>query len=55
MTETMYEMCECGHFGGHSPNNVHEPNFSQGHGACIRCNCKQFTWVGYCDSNGKIQ
>ena len=47
-----YEMCSCGHFGGHSPKaelNSHEPNFEEGHGRCNSCQCDQFTWVGFCD------
>jgi hypothetical protein len=45
------EMCECGHLGGFSLDNVnsHVPNFQKGHGKCIECDCKQFTWVGFVD------
>ena len=49
-----YEMCSCGHFGGSSPNNVHDDRFQQGHGKCNDCKCVQFTWVGWCDQNGEI-
>ena len=47
-------MCSCGHFGGSSPNNVHDDRFQQGHGKCNDCECVQFTWVGWCDQNGEI-
>ena len=53
-----YEMCSCGHFGGHSPKaelNSHEPNFEEGHGRCNSCQCDQFTWVGFCDVDGNIK
>ena len=49
-----YEMCNCGHFGGNSPNEQHQPRFQKGHGACKKCDCQQFTWTGFCDKNGKI-
>ena len=57
MSETMYEMCKCGHKGGHSPyNNEHMDRFQQGHGYCkyVNCECTQFTWVGFCDSEGRL-
>ena len=57
MSETMYEMCKCGHKGGHSPyNNEHMDRFQQGHGYCkyVNCECNQFTWVGFCDSEGRL-
>ena len=53
-----YEMCSCGHFGGHSPNsglNSHDPNFEEGHGKCKSCQCAQFTWVGFCDQDGNLK
>lgn len=52
-----YEMCDCGHFGGHSPSthNGHQPHFQEGHGGCNNCECKQFTWVGFCNSQGKLE
>ena len=49
----MYEMCDCGHFGGESPNSMHIDRFQNGHGACRECKCSQFTWVGFCDAYGK--
>lgn len=53
-----YEMCSCGHFGGFSPDshNGHEAHFSKGHGRCTHygCDCNQFTWVAFCDSEGKF-
>tara|TARA_B100000949_G_scaffold202524_1_gene191066 strand:+ start:126 stop:338 length:213 start_codon:yes stop_codon:yes gene_type:complete len=48
----MYELCECKHFGGMSPNSSHVDRFQAGHGACTECDCKQFTWVKFCNSNG---
>jgi len=51
---TEYEMCECGHFGGHSPREQHLPRFQKGHGSCTHCDCMQFTWVGFCDEKGNI-
>ena len=49
----MYELCDCGHFGGMSPNGLHESTFQKGHGQCNDCECKQFTWTKFCDANGK--
>jgi len=51
-TNRLFEMCDCGHFGGESPNNVHATQFQNGHGACSDCECKQFTWTCFCDENG---
>ena len=51
-TNRLFEMCDCGHFGGESPNNVHDDQFQHGHGACSDCDCKQFTWTCFCDENG---
>ena len=49
-----YEMCKCGHMGGNSPNkNTHVDRFQIGHGRCLACECSQFTWVRFCDSEGK--
>ena len=48
----MYEMCNCGHFGGMSPNSMHKQRYQEGHGACRECECSQFTWVGFCDAYG---
>ena len=48
----MYELCDCGHFGGESPNNVHSDRFQHGHGGCSDCDCKQFTWKYFCDEQG---
>ena len=50
-------MCECGHFGGNSLHavNSHKANFEKGHGECIDCDCKQFTWVGFCDKHGNVK
>ena len=52
--EYTHEMCSCGHFGGHSPDEQHESRFQKGHGQCKECSCKQFTWVGFCNSKGII-
>jgi len=52
--ETKYELCNCGHFGGHSPLEQHMPNFEKGHGSCKECNCEQFTWIGFCDEKGNL-
>ena len=49
----MYELCDCGHFGGASPNSLHQNTFQDGHGQCNECNCKQFTWTKFCDAYGK--
>jgi hypothetical protein len=49
----MYEMCDCGHFGGESPNSMHLDDLHHGHGACRECKCPQFNWVGFCDAYGK--
>jgi hypothetical protein len=34
------EQCSCGH-----KRSQHEDRFSLGHGYCLDCNCKQFTWT----------
>jgi hypothetical protein len=51
-----YEMCNCGHFGGVSPDshNGHDTRFQKGHGKCKNCECNQFTWIGFVNSKGKI-
>ena len=51
-----WEMCECHHLGGQSPDGVteHIDHIQLGHGSCTKCNCAQFTWVGFCDRDGKI-
>ena len=48
------ELCECGHLGGSSLGtfNSHKPRFERGHGECIECDCKQFTWVKFVDQDG---
>jgi hypothetical protein len=51
---TEFEMCSCGHFGGHSPDEQHKPRFQKGHGQCKECSCEQFTWVGFCNRKGII-
>ena len=40
----MFEMCTCGHFGGESPNSVHNDMYQNGHGKCNDCDCEKFTW-----------
>ena len=45
-------MCDCGHYGGVSPNSVHDDRIEHGHGACSDCYCKQFTWIYFCDEKG---
>jgi hypothetical protein len=56
-TNSMYEMCSCGHFGGSSNDDKqqHIAHFQKGHGRCMDCNCQQFTWVGFCDKSGNIK
>lgn len=49
----MFEMCNCGHFGGNSPNSVHDDHYQHGHGKCNDCDCEQFTWTCFCDVNGR--
>ena len=52
-----FEMCSCGHFGGNSQGKQqHQPNFQYGHGGCTceDCDCKQFTWVGFCNIKGEV-
>ena len=49
----LYEVCDCGHFGGLSIQEEHDSRFQKGHGACSECDCVQFTWVGFHDKNGK--
>ena len=52
-TNRLFEMSKCGHFGGSSPNNIHDNHFQQGHGGCNDCECEQFTWKYWCDENGE--
>ena len=49
----MYELCECKHFGGMSPNSSHVDKIQAGHGACSECDCRQFTWVKFCNADGE--
>ena len=53
MESTRYEMCSCGHLGGQNCEGEHDTNFQEGHGRCTLCECQQFTWVGYCNSEGE--
>ena len=48
------EICTCGHLGGMSEGGVHLSRIQAGHGKCIMdtCECKQFTWAGWCDEHG---
>jgi len=48
-----FEMCRCGHFGGSSPNSVHDDRYQNGHGKCNDCDCEQFTWTCFCDEHGR--
>jgi hypothetical protein len=36
------EMCRCGHIRG---QHLVGGGLAMGHGRCIRCECKKFTWV----------
>ena len=55
MKKNEYEICDCGHFGGNSNvKQQHENRMELGHGMCVVCDCPQFTWVGFCDDQGKI-
>jgi hypothetical protein len=36
-----------------SPNSSHVDRIQGGHGACTECDCKQFTWVKFCNVNGE--
>lgn len=36
------ELCSCGHYLSH-----HHDTFDYGHGFCLMCDCKQFTWAGF--------
>ena len=36
------ELCECGHQRSH-----HLERFDSGHGFCIDCSCRQFTWMKF--------
>ena len=62
-SEELFEMCECGHFGGSSPKiyNMHHDQkhngrtIAIGHGDCIGqgvCSCDKFVWVKFCDKEG---
>ncbi len=38
-------MCTCGHTGdGYSSEHASVKIGALGHGRCLRCHCKQFTW-----------
>ncbi len=52
-----WEMCNCGHLGGMSPDDItqHMDHLQLGHGPCTRCGCHQFTWAGFCDRDGNIE
>jgi len=52
VVDKMYEMCSCGHLGGENCNGGHANKIQEGHGKCNQCNCKQFTWVKFCDKDG---
>jgi hypothetical protein len=55
LMNTEYEMCSCKHFGGNSGlNQQHKNRVELGHGQCTECDCRQFTWIGFCDENGNI-
>jgi len=53
-----WQLCECSHLGGVSPDGItqHLDHFKQddGCGRCTRCNCAQFTFIGNCDRDGKL-
>jgi len=64
--QDIFEMCECGHFGGSSPRiyNMHNDQkhngkvIAIGHGDCNAMNapnmacCHKFVWVKFCDKEG---
>ncbi len=35
--------CTCGHVGD-KDNSEHEDHYNAGHGRCLKCDCKKFTW-----------
>lgn len=40
-------VCTCGHSGG-APFSTHtDTKLEAGHGRCLECNCKRFTWKEY--------
>jgi CDGSH-type Zn-finger protein len=40
-------ICRCGHSGG-APFSSHEDGkLESGHGRCLECHCKKFTWKEY--------
>lgn len=36
------ERCSCTH-----PMTEHRPRYVDGHGSCLHCPCKQFTWIEF--------
>ncbi len=41
-------MCSCGH-SGDGKNSEHSDYLpgAEGHGQCLKCNCRKFTWAGW--------
>ena len=61
--QDIFEMCECGHFGGSSPTiyNMHNGQTYKGkvvaigHGDCVGqgvCSCDKYVWIKFCDKEG---
>lgn len=46
-------ICSCGHTGD-GRNSDHQDFFQSGHGKCNKCNCEQFTWVGWTSEAKKV-
>ncbi|MFA5376721.1 MAG: hypothetical protein WC455_13315 [Dehalococcoidia bacterium] len=45
------ELCHCGHLmSEHNDDNPYYP----GHGQCLRCECKQFTWTEFVTKRSRI-
>ncbi len=39
-------VCDCGHTGD-GGNSQHQDTLQKGHGACLECDCAQFSWAGW--------
>jgi hypothetical protein len=50
--EKKKSMCLCGHFGD-APDSDHYDAVEPGHGACKRCHCPRFTWIGFINGANK--
>lgn len=41
--------CKCGHSGDAAFTQHQNTGLEFGHGPCVECNCRKFTWAGWID------